>query len=550
MLRNEVMAVARVFVLILGMSICALGQTTLCTTDDTFKIPSPTLILVHCNEDISGIYGTVQLYSADNPAPIGKGSVSAYKTEIHWLLVNFASPDSPTTTLVAGASYKLALDLTAPGNAASVRSKLDFSLDNTAKLSLTDVVGGKTTLTFGSHLGFTAGPGSICTFQIESFERANSELQGDCFIPAALPLNISADQLVRQVQTPEDVGSISVTLSNNRSEQVLLLKVPGLKDIYAKDVKIDSKAQLSVGKAPTNKDAADYYINFNHAAGTGSKPAWTLTAKIAPPLGRLHAGFQFLPLLSADIGHNQISGIKYADTINLGATLRRVYQPGGILHGLVFLPGAKYETDREFDRHNLLASPDAQLYFAHLYKPRQRGTLEKFAKELQVANCKIPRPGDATVPADCKPIPWTMDNTKPVLMGYALDFHTGLEVGSALKDTTVTASVGKATQALPAYPIARLVPAVHALLEVGRFSVDSVLTGRYLAVTENTIFEAPDHTLSLQHIDGWRAFGVITANYNLDSVGHVGLTISYKDGFSPPRFLRTNTVQSGITFKY
>jgi hypothetical protein len=55
-------------------------------------------------------------------------------------------------------------------------------------------------------------------------------------------------------------------------------------------------------------------------------------------------------------------------------------------------------------------------------------------------------------------------NTKPALFGYVLDFHTGLEVGSALVDTVVKASSGKATLPLPSYPIVRVVPQVHGLL--------------------------------------------------------------------------------------
>ena len=134
--------------------------------------------------------------------------------------------------------------------------------------------------------------------------------------------------------------------------------------------------------------------------------------------------------------------------------------------------------------------------------------------------------------------------------GYTLDFHTGLEVGGALRDKTVTASARKATQTLPAYNIARIVPQVHGQLELWRFTFDAVGTPRYLALTENTVLERPDHSLVLKRVDGWNAYGVINGGFALDDAAHFPLNTSYKTGFAPPRFIRVNTVQTGILLKY
>ena len=163
-------------------------------------------------------------------------------------------------------------------------------------------------------------------------------------------------------------------------------------------------------------------------------------------------------------------------------------------------------------------------------------SLNKFSRELEIA--------------EANKIPWTRANSKPAIFGYVLDFQTGFEIGGALKDTIVKASSGKATLPLPSYNIARIVPQVHGLLEFGRFSVDATAYVRYLATVENTVLERQDHSLFLKRLHGWNSYGVISGSWNFDPAGHFAFTVSYKDGFAPPKFSRVNTVQSGITLKY
>jgi hypothetical protein len=343
--------------------------------------------------------------------------------------------------------------------------------------------------------------------------------------------------LARASSSPEDLGSFSLTLDeSNKAAQELPASVPGLIDIFDKPVKIDSKSQLLTEKGPSTKDASSYYVNFNYAAGRGSKPGWVLDAKISPTIGRLFHSYQFIPTALADIGGNQIANLKYTDTINFGASLAHMYHPNDVLQGLLFKPGLVYETDREFDRNNILATGDLRYSFVDLYNPRQRRSAAKFAKEVKIA--------------DAKKIPWTRANSRPVFGGYALDFHSGIEVGGALKDTVVKASVGNAKLTLPSYNVARVVPQVHGLLEMGRFSIDATGTPRYLTTVENTVLERADHTLYIKRVHGWNAFGVITGAWSFDPAGHFSLTVAYKDGFSPPKFSRVNTVQSGIAVKY
>jgi hypothetical protein len=135
-------------------------------------------------------------------------------------------------------------------------------------------------------------------------------------------------------------------------------------------------------------------------------------------------------------------------------------------------------------------------------------------------------------------------------LGYQLDFHAGIEVGGALADTTVDATKGNATEVLPKYPIARLAPQVHGLLQLGKFSFDELLVGRYLTTTENTIVQTPANTLYLHTVRGWKAISILKSSFAVDSQGNFNVTVTFKDGFAPPNYKRVNAVQAGILIKY
>jgi len=525
------------------------GEVSAACKEVDYKIATPSLIAIKCEEkDVSDLVGKGQIYdpAVGLSVPVANVSAVPYPAARKWLVLQLSSvqaPDSPYS-LQAGKKYKLSVllyEAQNPPPADITPTAFDLDVSNTVVVGAAFAVSSKNEYEFVSHIAYKKGPHGICQLQVEDFAGKTTLLKAhDCTVPGPIsdPTRIrSATDLARASESPEDIGSFSLTLDeSNKAAQDLPASVPSLADIFDKPVKLDSKSQLLIEKAPSTKDASNYYVNFNYAAGRGSKPGWVLDAKISPTVGRLFSGYQFIPTALADIGGNQIPNLKYTDTINMGAALAHMYQPNDILQGLLFKPGFTYETDREFDRNNILATTDLQYRFVNLYNPRQRRSAAKFATELKIA--------------DAKKIPWTRANSKPVLFGYALDFHTGVEIGGALKDTVVKASVGKAALPLPTYNIARVVPQVHGLLEMGRFSVDAVGTPRYLTTAENTVLERADHSLFLKRLHGWNAFGVITGSWSFDPAGHFSLTLAYKDGFAPPKFSRVNTVQSGITVKY
>jgi hypothetical protein len=519
-----------------------------CTATD-YKVAAPAVVALLCDEDdVSGVVGAGKLYdwpgALNTPLPV-EITVTPYPNAIQWLILELkqTSPSAPPFSLQPGKKYKVVLLLHRVNEsvaADATPTAFDLEMNNTVVMSAAMSLSEKGKWEFVSHLAYKSGPDGPCTLQVEDFSGKTESLRAhSCRVRAAIdPKKIaSAQDLARATQSPEDLGSFQLILNNgNKATQQLPVGVANLIDIFEKPVKIDSKSQIVPEKAPVSKDASSYYVNLNYAAGKGSKPGWVLDGKIAPVIGKLLYGYQVVPTASADVGQNQVSNLKYTDTIDFGLSFAHMYEPNDVLQGLLLKPGIAYETDREFDRHNLLATPDLQFRFVNLYDPRRRRNAIKFADEAKIA--------------EVRKIPWTRANSKPFLLGYVLDVHTGLELGGALRDTVVKASVGKATLPLPSYHVARFVPQAHGLLEIGRFSIDAVGTARYLTTVENTVLERPDHTLSLKRLHGWNAYGVISGSWNFDPAGHFAFTVAYKDGFSPPKFSRVNTVQSGITIKY
>jgi hypothetical protein len=331
------------------------------------------------------------------------------------------------------------------------------------------------------------------------------------------------------------VGRYQIMLDSD-PQSVLIPADLQLQDVFGGKLKVDPKSRFSPQKAPATKDASQFYGAFNYAAGVGSVPAWVLDGKVAPQFFR--DGFLIGPVATANVGNNKLKGQTYTDTIDFGGTAQKLFQPGPILQELLLSFGPTYETDKEFDRDNLLATADLRYNFAKLYRTQSIGTLQNFYAALRDSETKK----SAYTPQ--------LDDMKPVLHGYALDFHTGLEAGGALVDTTVKASSGNATQTLPTYSIFRIVPQVHGLIEIWKFSFDETMTGRYLVTTENTVVETPAHSLFLKQVQGWKGISTLTGVYNWDSQGHFAINITFKDGFAPPGYQRVNAVQAGILVKY
>jgi hypothetical protein len=506
-------------------------------TVGTYKVLSSTAVAVRCDEGDTGtMSGTATFTSASPSVPVLNATVTGYPGADEWLFLSLASP------LSAGTKYKLTLKL----SPAAVSSPKSVDIDTTSSFTVTPAISSAHPKTFD----FTSNvlviqTSSACDLKIQdALNEPHSITIHECDVPITQRMRQSPSPATA-ITNPEDIGVVHVTLEKQMSQQILPMSLGGVTDVFGKTPKIESKSRLVPPKAPASRDASSYYLNFSNLAATGTTPAWAIDGRISPSLGRLYRGFQFSPLASACVGVGQISGQSYTDTIDFGATASRIFEPNTVIQGLQITPGIVFETDKEFDRYNLLGTTDLRLNLEDSYNTKLRRQENRLQQVIEREEAKANLPGDTD-----PPIAWTLDDIKAPLFGYAYDIHGLVEAGGALTDTTMHASKGPATLNLPSYDIVRVGSKLHSLLELGRGSLDALFVGRYLTQPENSVFQTPQNTLYLKTISGWKAFLTLTGSISLDAEGHFAISVTYQDGFCPPKFNRSNSVLTGIVVKY
>jgi hypothetical protein len=314
----------------------------------------------------------------------------------------------------------------------------------------------------------------------------------------------------------------------------------------AQTVSFAPGTKLSPAPPPTGKSDASFYANLNMVAATGARFAWGLDGKIAELATPLGPGMITLLSATANTGNNtsSIKAQTYTDSIDWTLPWSYQYFTGKenpLAIDITVSPD--YSTDIEFDRKNFLASLDSLWTFKKLYQTQSYRTPPKSGVLV-----KYP---DQTL--------------KP--LGYGLQFHAGFEGGGALTATTQKASSGKATITVPSYDVARMVFQIRGLLqwepqEAGRFGLltfDDTVAGRYLLATENTVeqFKIPASGstpasvgLLLRPTSGWKAYNSLVSSWYPPNSANVALTVTFNDGFNPPKFSRVNSVTIGVTIMY
>ena len=68
--------------------------------------------------------------------------------------------------------------------------------------------------------------------------------------------------------------------------------MPGL-DVLGGIPTFDKKSRFARQNAPATKDASQFYLNVNYAAGTGAVPGWVLDGKYAPQVA-MYRQFTFV----------------------------------------------------------------------------------------------------------------------------------------------------------------------------------------------------------------------------------------------------------------
>jgi hypothetical protein len=236
--------------------------------------------------------------------------------DISWIILQL---DSATLALQGGKKYRLVYR---PPDASEDKT-IDVDTSPTAPLTLRTIDTDQRIFDLKSHVAFQVPKPGARQVTLHQFAGESDDLSVTSYSETGfLPLHASTEQ-IRMID-PGDLGRLRITLSQGiTGSQQIAIELKGMVDIFGQETKVDPGSRVKLSQAPSTRDAAYCYFKVDYAAGVDAKPAWVFDGKIAPPIGRPFGGWQFAPDLEADIGSNAISGIKYTDTVDLGATASR-----------------------------------------------------------------------------------------------------------------------------------------------------------------------------------------------------------------------------------
>jgi hypothetical protein len=533
-----------------ALSSALLGQVSdPCVVSD-YKILGPSIIALKCPEARGGTR-TMTLSSPDG-SPVHTTIAVLGTAGNYWLIVGLSGPDE---ALSVKRKYQITMTYsTVDGSGKTLQaepSQIPIDPSGTVSVAPLNILDKPRAYRFSSHVGFVNTSGRLqselfndagfqaCGLEMEDYLANHVPSTGRCNKFTSLS-ELSPSQPLPADLDPSRVGLFDIDDVKPLHGSVIPMALPKVSGMRTTNVlgvapKIDPKARISPESAPATKEVSQIYINLMYTAGVGTAPGWVLDGKVAPLLFTAKE-FVMGPSATANVGGNKVSGQTYTNTIDLGVTAERIFQVSKTLPLFSFSPSIIYETDKQFDRENLLGRIDCTYYFSGFYQTQSKKTLRIFYDRSKARAPKQP--------------PLQLADIRPPLMGFAIDFHTGFEGGGALADTTVAATTGKATITLPSYGIARIVPQVHALVQLWKFSVDSSIVGRYLLVDENTVVQTKNNLLYLEAVSGWKGIGTIATSFANTANSHFGVTVTYKNGFSPPTYARINAIQAGLLIKY
>jgi hypothetical protein len=337
---------------------------------------------------------------------------------------------------------------------------------------------------------------------------------GDCEVP---PITEGSGALVIRLR-PGD------RLSDGSEE----IRLTGLRDLFGQE--IVAKGKLTVAKTPKGKEdafvfAKGMFESVDNSRGLADTLALDLKVQ---PIWQMTGRWMFRPELSANISKNVPNA---SNAIRLAAlfsntTVRRE----GALVAQTRTAGLTTETDRNFDRVNLLADLRWQPDFRGQYQSREARRLSRAAKLGK------------------KP-----DEVALLRTGYGYDLRIGLEAGASASRQSITKS--QQTIDLDRFEILRLRPHVHAFYETGLFgdwqlTLDLSAALRYLFETELTDALSPGGTLLVREVDGFEPYTEATLALSFDPGQHLALALTYKNGAEPPTWVEVDKYSVGIVAKY
>ena len=524
------------FVIVAAVDLNASAQCTFLK----YTVLAPTQVAIRCKEEVQTLKESAAT-AAFGGMKVGDatitGVVSPYATmqavvrlpdndNNHWFLVEL----KPSSQLSPATKYSIAIAFPPP------KPEVD---DNPVAMPAVSI---DTTSSYTVNPAKSADLATLYAF-VSSTVALSAQTQGctltiiNALSKVPHPLALEACTLRNRLANDYDnVGIVNVRLRDPLTLQAVPDSLMGVTDVFGGTPTIPKTARMSVQKVPASKDLAAWYFNLTFLGATGSSPSWTLDGQIIPNLvPGLYGGWQISPFVgSANVGQGSISSAKYTDTIDLGGKIARTFRPDSWIVQWTLSPGINFETDKEFDRWNGLATIDAKFNLRHLYDPQLRQQLEAVAERV------------ASDPDHS----WTIADVPIPKVGYVFEIHGLLETGHKIGTSTVQNSDKSASLSLPDYGIARPSVQLHGLLQYQRISADCIFTGRYLAITEDSVLERRDKSLYLYQFHGWKGYQVLTGAYQIDPIGHWALSVTYDNGFSPPTYSRANSVQIGLLIKY
>ena len=378
-----------------------------------------------------------------------------------------------------------------------------------------------------------------CTILEKREQHATTSIQQDAEIQITSLTSGSA------ANEPRAIGKALITLKHNNRlrEEKPELTVPGLVNAFGQPVTIQNIVALS--SPPKGKDDSSQFYQISHIAGRRSKPSLGINVKTNAfatfPSSFFIKDFLVQPDILIDVGTNSFEKTA-ADTIHLGVSATDTIlnrNTGAFFQGITFGPGITYETDRKFDKSNLLGTFESHPILRSFVNTREMDRYKAVGQkcpDVQDGTCILKALDEAP--------------QSKYKQGYGLEFFFGLEAGGSLKSQDFKSKSEKTSINIPTYSIFRFRPRIHAFYEYDRFTVDVSSALRLLATPEYVGEALDDNTVRLRRVAGFQPYNEVTLSYGLDQSKHTSISITYKRGAQPPSYPHTNTVQSGFTIKY
>jgi hypothetical protein len=523
---------------------------------DSYRVVTSQVVYVNCGRtnlsrfDAKGIL-YVGVGGARTLVDGVTASVRLFRPEDPWLRVDFSTNGS-SPTLEKGKDYELDLGLNqdsqivvdvngqpAPMVGPFERLTISFATKADATVRPSTVSSLGETFEVFSNIALQSfkpdGPqfAEISALRIKTYHTARTVPKGTMVPLCSLGAICPAPEPFQD--NPETFGRAQVTLTSSHLRQPkATLEVDGLSDFFGDTLKIQN--DVTLGAVPKTKDDSLWYVKLDYQAGPGSTPGYAIEAKLAPRLGRpTFGGFTWTPALNMDIGNGTVNNVKVNDTIipSLGITRLVRFESTG-LEAVRVTPAISFETNKEFNKENLIYDQDFEFYIGPLNSSRLVNAWNNY-NQLK----KDPKNKDLKFSNELSN--W----------GAGIQLFAGWELGGALETQTVKASKSSASVSMPTYTVARIRPKISAYAEYKRINLTLSVLPRYLFATEYTTKQSSDgKTITLVPVSGFRPYGEASLNIGLDESGHISLSTTYKLGSQPPTFQSTNIVQVGLLLKY